>query len=127
MTTLYIAGPMRGKRHFNFPAFFDAAERLKSVGYDVVSPAERDVSNGFDPISRDLTGDEDLAAEGFDLREALAWDLTQIAERCDGIALLPGWMSSRGARAEQALGEALGIQTWPTERWIKLAVHEVPA
>lgn len=119
MTTLYVAGPMRGIRHYNFEAFLEAAEQLRAAGYEVICPAERDIENGFDPIERDLTGNEDLTAEGFDLREALAWDLTQIAERCEGIAVLPGWENSRGAKAEVALGDALGIPVWFVDIWKK--------
>ena len=117
MTTLYVAGPMRGIKHYNFPAFLDAAAELRRAGFDIVNPAERDLSNGFDPIARDMTGHEDLASEGFDLRKALAWDLQQIAEKCDGIALLPGWERSKGARAEVALAEALDLDYYLASEW----------
>lgn len=117
MTTLYVAGPMRGIRHYNFPAFLAAARQLKAAGFDVVNPAERDLRNGFDPVSRDMTGNEDLSAEGFDLRAALSWDLQQIAEKCDGIAVLEGWEQSKGACAEVALAEALGLDYGPVFVW----------
>ncbi len=38
MTKIYIAGPMTGHLHHNFPAFFAAEEMLKPA-YDVVNPA----------------------------------------------------------------------------------------
>lgn len=116
--TLYVAGPMRGHDFFNFPAFLNAARRLREVGFEVICPAERDIADGFDPIERNMTGKEDLAAEGFDLREALGWDMQQIAERADGIALLGGWSTSRGATAEVALADALGIPVLGTDAWI---------
>lgn len=99
--TVYLAGPMRGYEHFNFPAFDEAAKVLREQHrYEVISPAERDRESGFDETQNSL--------EGFDLAEALVWDLTAIAQRCDGIVLLPGWEDSAGARAEKATAEALG-------------------
>lgn len=121
MKTLYVAGPMRGIRHYNFPAFLYAGERLREAGFDVINPAERDLEKGFDPIARQMTGWEDLSAEGFDLRKALSWDLQQIAERCDGIALLDGWARSKGARAEVALAEALDLDVYLVGGWIEWA------
>lgn len=96
---------MRGYSQFNFPAFHEAARYLRSIGYTVVSPAEHDEEAGFD--FSEATGHEDLAALGFDLKEALMWDLGAVA-RCDAIFLLSGWEDSSGARAEFALAEALG-------------------
>ena len=105
MTSVYIAGPMRGIKQFNFPAFRAAAKFLRSIGRIVVSPAEHDEEAGFDFSQCD--GTEDLAALGFDLKEALMWDLRAVA-KCDAIFLLPGWDNSKGAKAELALAEALG-------------------
>ena len=45
MTTLYLAGPMRGIPEFNVPAFFEAEARLVSAGFNVINPARRDVDN----------------------------------------------------------------------------------
>ena len=47
--TVYVAGPMRGKKFFNFPAFDDAKEDLESQGFSVISPADLDRAVGFDP------------------------------------------------------------------------------
>lgn len=105
MSSVYLAGPMRGIPHFNFPAFRAAARFLRSMGQIVVSPAEHDEEAGFDFSQCD--GTEDLAALGFDLTEHLMWDLRAVAE-CDSIFLLPGWENSKGAKAELALAEALG-------------------
>lgn len=104
---VYVAGPMRSLPSFNFPAFDTASAALRDQGHDVVNPAEHDRDNGFNPTG--MTGHEDLTAQGFDLRAALAWDLDQIT-RCDAIFLLDGWQRSSGARAEYALAQALGLQ-----------------
>ena len=110
---VYLAGPMRNYAQFNFPAFHEGAAHLRSLGYEVFSPAERDAQVGFDPTEMD--GDENLADLGFDLREALAADTAYISQHADAIALLPGWESSAGVRAEKALGEALGLLIAPIE------------
>lgn len=109
---LYIAGPMRGRPFFNFPAFHAAAKRLRDKGHTVFSPAERDeAKNGNDFSTKYPTGsNEDAAANGFNLREALCDDLMWICLHADGIALLPGWENSKGARAERAVAQALGLE-----------------
>ncbi len=109
---LYLAGPMRGYPEFNFPAFHEAAAKLRAAGYFVFSPAENDIQKYGEGIQNTMTGDE-LEAEtsvGFSLRKALLDDMTFICKHADGIALLPGWEQSKGATAERALSIALGLK-----------------
>ena len=109
---LYLAGPMRGIPLFNFPAFMDAAAKLRSEGHQVFNPAERDnVKHGIDISAGNMSGDEQLAARehGFSLREALRADLSWICSEAEGIAMLPGWENSKGAIAEKSTAEALGL------------------
>jgi hypothetical protein len=109
---VYIAGPMRGVAHFNFPAFRAAAARLRAQGHDVFSPAEKDNErHGADICEGNLAGDEEKAARdhGFSLREALGVDLAWICAEAEAIALLPGWERSKGATAERAAAIALGL------------------
>ena len=107
---IYLAGPMRGIPHFNFPAFDYAAAKLRTDGHNVFSPAERDRGIHGTKLEDNVMGDEKLAEKsvGFSLREALAADTTFIALDADAIALLPGWEKSSGANAELALAKALG-------------------
>jgi hypothetical protein len=111
---IYVAGPMRGIPQFNFPAFNAATARLRAEGHFVFNPAERDIDrhDGVDISAGNVDGDEDKAAKdhGFNLREALADDAEFICRHAEAIALLPGWEGSRGARAELALAEALGLE-----------------
>jgi hypothetical protein len=110
---IYIAGPMRGCKNFNFPAFAAVAAKLRAEGHEVFSPAERDNEDHGTDISKDnLTGDEALATEqhGFNLREALADNMRWIALKAEAIVLLPGWEGSKGAAAERALARALGLK-----------------
>jgi hypothetical protein len=107
----YLAGPMRGIPYFNFPAFAEAAEKLRAEGHTVLSPAEADIEILGDLASSNLTGSEEQATKehGFDIRDAMKRDLAWICDEAEGIALLPGWESSKGARVENALAECLGL------------------
>ncbi len=92
-------------------AFDYAANALRAKGHQVFSPAERDRSVHGGELEKNATGSEDEAASnvGFSLREALKADCDWICEYADTIALLPGWEKSRGANAEFALANALGL------------------
>lgn len=105
---VYLAGPMRGYADFNFPAFHAATDRLRELGYEVFSPAERDVNTGFDPTGMKGHQDE-LGPAGFNLREALGADLAYICKHADAVVVLPGWEKSNGANAEVATAFALGL------------------
>jgi hypothetical protein len=95
---VYIAGPMRGIPLYNFPAFHAAAERLRALGHDVFSPAERDIQqDGFDPAT-----DEAKSLEYY-----LEHDLPEVC-RCDAIAMLKGWKQSVGAQVELYVARAIG-------------------
>lgn len=110
---IYLAGPMRGIPEFNFPAFMAAAAILRSQGHFVFNPAERDNDkHGTDISKGNATGCEATAAKvhGFSLREALGADLAYICAEAEAIALLPGWQNSKGANAEKATADALGLE-----------------
>lgn len=104
---LYIAGPMRGYDQFNFPAFDEAAARLRSFGYEIVNPAEIDRELGFDETTNDLSKFEELGG----MAAAMHRDFGAILD-CDGIALLPGWEHSSGARAELFVAQVTGRLVW---------------
>lgn len=104
---------MRGIPAFNFPAFFAAEDALVAQGHTVFNPARRDNEAHGTDISKDNPeGCEEKAAQqhGFNLREALAADLKFICEEADAIALLPNWERSKGANAEKATADALGLE-----------------
>ncbi|KRV74533.1 DUF4406 domain-containing protein [Pseudomonas citronellolis] len=88
---IYLAGPMTGYRDFNYPAFNAEAARLRQLGYHVENPAENAV-----PACGTWAGY---------MRLALAQLVT-----CETIALLPGWLASRGANIERALAVDLGMK-----------------
>lgn len=109
---VYLAGPMSGIPHFNFPAFNKACAILRAEGHAVFNPAERDIERhgGVDISADNHAGSQEHAAKvhGFSLRDALADDTAFICKEADAIAMLPGWENSKGARAEHALAFALG-------------------
>jgi hypothetical protein len=104
---------MTGYPRWNYDAFEAATAQLRAAGYEVVSPTEIDDAFGFDPDApvEEFTEDDYVAA--------LERDLEAIAT-CDGIALLPKWFESRGARAEFQYAEALGLPTLPVSLWLRL-------
>lgn len=114
---------MRNIPEFNFPAFHAAAAYLRSRGYDVFNPAERDIERhgGVDISKGNATGSEEQSAKehGFNLREALGDDLAWICAKADAVCLLPGWENSKGAVAERATAIALGLEVFEYEimRW----------
>jgi hypothetical protein len=129
---IYLAGPMTGYKHFNFPKFDAMAYRLDKEGWDVFSPAANDREllgkpKGWIPQLSDTNieigeigyakgGNRQLwqawHTEKYDLplREMLAHDLAWICKEADAIAMLPGWERSRGACAEHATAVCLGLE-----------------
>ena len=129
---IYVAGPMRGHKEFNFPAFVKATSRLRSEGWVVFNPAERDLNAGFDPTGMEGS-DEELAELNFCLRSALGDDTQWICQNADAIYMLDGWHLSTGAIAERSLAEALGLQVieqttlLPNDKVRDCVVHEIIA
>lgn len=85
---LYLAGPMTGYPELNFPSFHAEAARLRSLGHEVVNPAE-------------LNPDHTKA-----WTDCLKNDIKHLVD-CDGIALLPGFSDSKGARLEYEIARTL--------------------
>jgi hypothetical protein len=107
---VYIAGPMRGIPFYNFAAFDKAKVFLLKHGHRVISPADMDRENGFDPWT--LPNDHDWESlDGFDLRAAIRRDLVAIQES-DAIFMLEGWQNSKGATVEKSVAEWLGLDVF---------------
>jgi hypothetical protein len=100
MKRIYVAGPMTGLPDFNYPAFNDAATRLRALGFEVENPAENP-----DPPCRSWLGYMRMA-------------VGQVA-RCDAVVLLPGWETSRGARVEFQLAIGLGLHVITVESLLR--------
>lgn len=110
----YLAGPMRHRPFFNFPAFDSAAEDLRSRGFHVISPADLDRAAGFDPKRLPANWDWGTLPDGFELRHAAKRDLEALLS-CEAIHLLPGWEGSKGANAELAVAHWVGLKVFDYE------------
>lgn len=96
---LYVAGPMTGLPDFNYPAFDKAGRDLQERGYAVLNPARV-----FDV--------EPASWKGYMVRA-----LADVASS-DGLALLPGWENSKGARLEVQVAFALDIEVRALAAWL---------
>jgi hypothetical protein len=85
---LYLSGPMSGHESYNFPAFKDAADKLRSIGYNVLDPSDF----GTNP--------------GETWEDCLARDLGCVVH-AHVMVMLPGWEESRGARLEHSTATGL--------------------
>jgi hypothetical protein len=99
---VYIFGPMRGIRFYNFPAFDAAVVELRRLGHEPVSPADLDRATGFDPFTLPDDWDWWKLPEGFSLDDAIKRDTAAIMT-CDAAWQLDGWERSTGATAERGL------------------------
>jgi hypothetical protein len=100
----YVAGPMRGIKDWNFPAFHEAAATLRAYGWTVFSPAERDEAMQWDteyPNARPLW-------------EYMIDDLPAVA-KSSAVFFLPGWRNSEGARLEYTVARRLSIPCYDYE------------
>jgi len=102
---VYLAGPMTGYPNHNFPAFNRAAAALRAAGCYVFNPAENELPEKFADSEEFKQGR--CSPELY--RTLLAEDLNFICTQADAIALLPGWQKSKGAMAEKATADALGL------------------
>lgn len=99
--TLYVAGPMTGYVENNYPAFNVAAHELRSVGFEVVNPAE---FGSDQPTS---------------YTELLKRDLHALLE-CDGVATIDKWWESVGARNEVQVAGLLKMPVRSIAEWTQI-------
>lgn len=98
---VYLSGPMSGLPDNNFPAFDAAAERLRTIGYSVVNPAE--LSRGMDHVIL-IHGREPACWHNYMAQAIVAM------QTVDAIHYLPGWQNSYGARIEAIVAEKMQLK-----------------
>lgn len=87
---VYIAGPMTGKKLFNYPKFFGMAGLLQKVyGCEILNPARQ--------------------PDGLSYEEYMARAMADIA-RATVIVLMDGWCYSHGATLEYQAARERGIR-----------------
>lgn len=86
---VYIAGPMTNRPHFNRPAFFAAADRLKEAGDIPLNPA--------------------VLPDGLSQADYMSICMSML-QRADAIYMLNGWKGSDGAVAEYHFAFKLGLK-----------------
>lgn len=100
---IYVSGPMTGQPNLNFPAFHEAAAQLRAAGYEVVNPAE------INPDPAKPYG------------ECMRSDIAAVCT-CSGVATLPGWERSRGAKVETDVARAIGMPVMTVGEWLLCVV-----
>jgi len=104
----YIAGPMRGYPEYNFPAFDAARDAVTYFGFDAISPADVDRSDGFD----ESEGDGETCTQE-QIRRFVRRDFYSIfalrPEEGDRLILHSKWEASTGAVAEFFLARWLNV------------------
>lgn len=91
---VYVSGPMSAYPGLNYPAFFEAETRLKTLGYEVLNPARHPKQPSW--------------------ADYLKLDLADVL-RAEVVAVLPGWEASRGAALEVHVAHQLGTPVLPLE------------
>ncbi len=122
---LYLGGKMMGVPGFGFKGFDQAAAELRSRGYEVFNPAERDRAAGFRAVDTDGSWAA-MRAQGFDRRTALGADLAWIVANSEGMVALPSWRESPGTKAEIALHQGLYLPVWEMRDFLKLGTAASP-
>lgn len=100
---LYVAGPMSGYADFNYAAFEVARQSLKDAGYEVLCPTDSEEHND---TGKPQTWD-------WYMRHAIGMVI-----EAEGLAVLPDWQTSRGARLEVEIGLGLAIPVLPLHAWL---------
>lgn len=96
--TVYISGMISNLPVDIYRAKFKTAEKqLLDRGYNVLNPAETDITR-----SAKMTDHQFWVA-------CMLIDIRDIMEKCDGVYMLNNWRRSKGARIERIIAQELGL------------------
>lgn len=122
---LYLAGPMRGFPKYNFDAFETEAIRLRTAGYEVISPSEINIQDGMDYTSEEtVEATVRRDANGLPDEEYYLERDFKALETCEGIALIAGWANSSGVRQEINFGLVHNLPIHLIDYWLENPVRE---
>jgi hypothetical protein len=89
---IYISGPMTGLPEYNYPEFHRVAKLIEDAGHIAINPANTGVQ------------------EGWEWKQYLTKDLIDLLQAdVDFVVVLQDWKTSKGARLEVHVAEALEI------------------
>lgn len=109
---IYVSGPMSGILEHNFPAFKDASARLRAAGYEVCCPTEVVMACGCSGQHAPVCGAKHAWAD------FVRADLIEMLQKAKGVALLPGWEHSEGAKLERYVALVLDLDVRLLEEWL---------
>lgn len=95
---IYISGPISNRPNKNREAFEDAWQALREAGHKPINPLEYTLP--------EMTWEECM-------KRVIPYLLDS-----DGVALLDGWLTSRGAFLEEKIAFELGIKRKSLEEWL---------
>lgn len=110
---LYVIGPVTGRKDRNIDEFQGVAEDLRNAGYGCVIPHQ--------VVPRTKNWEEAIHLSIEELTHCERGGF-----HYDGVAMLPGWEQSRGAKIEHDLAVALGIPCKPWREWLEVAKGGAP-
>lgn len=120
---VYIAGPMTGIPAYNAPAFAEAADFLRSMGHEVVTPHELNAALWMRMKGRVFNPEVDKCDYGDPmLNHMVADDLVHVCTY-DAVALLPGWAKSKGSLLEVHAASLLNKRVLDAETGKDIAVQ----
>ncbi len=97
--TLYIAGPITGVVDYK-KYFSGAEERLEAAGFGTINPAALPHEDPQNWVA------------------CMRLDIPIMIQNADGLALLPGWIDSKGAWLEVTIARALNMPIQHLENWL---------
>ena len=106
----YLAGPMTDIAQFNIPAFDEATDSLRSQGFTIISPAERDTYETRKAALGSASGDHKDLSIAETYGDMLARDMKILADEAGGVIFLPGWHNSKGAKTEAYIALAMNLK-----------------
>lgn len=101
---VYVSGPMTGYPESNAPAFEQASQALREMGYSVCNPVD----------TSDLLGELTHS-------QYLRFDFERVLE-ADFVVALDGWEKSLGATAELLVATRIGTKCW---RWSTFTEYDL--
>lgn len=127
MAKCYIAGPMRSRMDFNYPAFYEAEARLQQSGWEVWNPArlgDFQVPKGLTLEAQEKISSDPAIARAFADRDLQVTINKLRGEEGDAIVVLDGWEDSIGATAEIGVARWVGLRVLTLEEATAAAPEE---